>query len=112
MQKLLLPLLRASVTERQSYNDHQHGEGRQQQQGFLRRRGSSPATLPMMGELTTRPSHPAVSATPVAVATRAPLKVALTMASVVGNTGAMAMPARNTRNQAAVVDCCFGASGK
>ena len=61
----------------------------------LRRAGSSPAIAPMMRELTASPAHPQVMTKPMAV----PLmrgKALPTSASVVGNTGAMAIPARKT----------------
>src|ERR1035437_6983493 len=67
---------------------------------FLRRRGSPPAMAPMRRELTARPAHPQVMTKPIAV----PLmrgKALPTTARVVGNTGAMARPAINTRTAAA-----------
>lgn len=68
---------------------------------FFRPLGSLPAMLPMSGELTTRPSQPAVVAMPVAVAAVCG-NFAFTTESTVGNTGAIAMPARNTATPASV----------
>src|ERR1017187_5132531 len=68
---------------------------------FLSLLGSPPAIAPMMRELTARPSQPQVMAKPMAV----PVilgKASPTMASVVGNTGAMATPAKNTSIHAAL----------
>lgn len=68
---------------------------------FFRPLGSSPATAPISGELATNPNHPAVAAMPVAVAAIAGNR-AFTTARAVGNTGAIATPARNTSTQAVV----------
>ena len=68
---------------------------------FLSRAGSSPAIAPISRELTASPAHPQVIAKPMAV----PLmrgKALPTMASVVGNTGAMDTPAMNTSTKATV----------
>src|SRR5215467_4708507 len=68
---------------------------------LLRRLGSPPAIAPMIRELTASPIQPQVMANPMAV----PVirgNTFPTIASVVGNTGAIDTPARNTRIQAPV----------
>src|SRR6266851_210429 len=61
----------------------------------LRFAGSVPASAPMIGELAASPIHPQVITMPIAVAV--PLgNASATIASVVGNTGAIARPAQNT----------------
>src|SRR5258707_10542800 len=62
---------------------------------------STPAMDPMMGELTASPIQPKVITIPMAVAVMMG-NASPTMASVVGNTGAMARPAQNTAIQARV----------
>src|SRR4051794_2983364 len=56
---------------------------------------SAPDSAPINGELRASPSHPAVMATPIAVAVWTG-KASQTIAMVVGNTGPMANPAANT----------------
>ena len=68
---------------------------------LFKRAGSSPAMAPIMRELTASPAHPHVITKPMAV----PVilgKALPTIASVVGNTGAMETPAMNTSTKAAV----------
>jgi len=60
-------------------------------------RGSEPESHPINGELI-RPLNPQVIANPIAVADCS-LNSLATIAIVVGNTGAMAAPARNTRTE-------------
>src|SRR5450755_4889199 len=57
---------------------------------------SLPAIEPIIRELTARPIHPQVMTTPIAVAVILG-KASPTMASVVGNTGAIARPAQKTK---------------
>ena len=58
-------------------------------------KGSEPESQPIKGELSIRPLNPQVIAKPIAVADCS-LKILATIAMVVGNTGAIAAPARNT----------------
>ena len=67
---------------------------------FFRREASVPAIAPMMRELTARPIQPQVMTSPMAVPDMRG-KASPTMASVVGKTGAMEIPARKTRTAAA-----------
>src|ERR1017187_2242163 len=62
---------------------------------FFRRLGSPPPIAPMMRELTAKPHQPKVMTTPSAVPVMRG-NASPTMASVVGKTGAMETPARNT----------------
>ena len=58
--------------------------------------GFEPDNQPITGELKMRPLNPQVMANPIAVADCS-LNNLATIAMVVGNTGAMALPARNTK---------------
>ena len=57
--------------------------------------GSEPDNHPITGELRISPLNPHVIAKPIAVAERE-RNIFPIMATVVGNTGAIAMPAKNT----------------
>ena len=63
---------------------------------FFNRVGSPPAIEPMMWELTASPIQPDVITIHIAVPVMRG-KASPTIASVVGKTGAMDTPARNTR---------------
>ena len=67
---------------------------------FFSRVGSPPAIAPMIRELTARPAHPQVMANPIAVPVMRG-NADPTIASVVGNTGAIASPAIKTSAAAA-----------